>query len=127
MRNTNLSGKVQTVVGPISPDSLGPTMAHEHLLIDLTCLFLAPTEATEIFRANQPITLATLGWIRYNYFAHRENLVLLDEEAAVAELSHFKRAGGGAIVDVTPIGIGRDPLGLSRIARATGLNIIMGT
>src|SRR5262245_13263904 len=105
MKNTDLSGKVQTVIGPISPDSLGPTMAHEHLLVDITCLFLPPNEATEISRANQPITLATLGWIRYNYFAHRENLVLLDKETAVAELSHYKRAGGSAIVEVTPIGI----------------------
>jgi phosphotriesterase-related protein len=38
----------------------------------------------------------------------------------------YKRAGGGTIVDATTLGIGRDPLGLARIARATGLNIVMG-
>ena len=31
--------------------------------------------------------------------------------------------GGKTIVDATSMGIGRDPLGLARIARATGLSI----
>jgi len=51
----------------------------------------------------------------------------LDEELAISEAKRYKLAGGNSIVDVTNIGIGRDPLGLSRIARATGLNIIMGS
>ena len=38
----------------------------------------------------------------------------------------FKVQGGMTIVDATTIGIGRDPRALARIARATGLNVIMG-
>ena len=38
----------------------------------------------------------------------------------------YKQAGGGTIVDVTNIGIGRDPKALVRISQATGLNVIMG-
>ena len=34
MTNQNLTGKVQTVLGPISPDDLGPTLTHEHILFD---------------------------------------------------------------------------------------------
>jgi phosphotriesterase-related protein len=38
----------------------------------------------------------------------------------------YKLAGGQTIVDATSIGLARDPTGLARIARATGLHIIMG-
>ena len=29
------AGEVQTVLGPIAPDDLGPTLTHEHLLSDI--------------------------------------------------------------------------------------------
>ena len=35
MNRNDLSGKVQTVLGPIEPEDLGITLTHEHLLIDL--------------------------------------------------------------------------------------------
>ncbi len=35
-------------------------------------------------------------------------------------------AGGASVIDVTPIGVGRNPLGLVSVAQATGLNIVMG-
>ena len=28
------AGRVQTVLGPVSPDALGPALPHEHLLVD---------------------------------------------------------------------------------------------
>ncbi|NIN66526.1 MAG: phosphotriesterase-related protein, partial [Anaerolineae bacterium] len=57
----------------------------------------------------------------------RDNLVLEDEELAMREASLFRRAGGKTIVDVTNWGLGRDPHALTRISRATGLNIVMGS
>ena len=126
MSINELKGLVQTVLGPVSPDSLGPTTTHEHLLIDFTAMFTPPSEASGAGRAQESITLENLGWVRYNYFSNLDNLMLADEETAIREAAQYKRAGGGAIVDATTLGIGRDPLGLARIARATGLNIIMG-
>ena len=126
MADNRLQGLVQTVLGPVSPSELGPTMTHEHLLIDFLCMFNPPPEATALARAQEPITLENLGWVRYNSFSNRDNLLLGDEETAIEEASLYKRAGGGTIVDATTIGIGRDPLGLARIARATGLNVVMG-
>ena len=126
MSNAQLSGLAHTVLGPVRPADLGPTSTHEHLLIDLTCMFKPPREASELFRALQPVALENLGWVRYDPNRNRDNLQLLDEDTAIAEASLFKRAGGGTIVDATTIGIGRDPRGLARIARATGLNIVMG-
>jgi phosphotriesterase-related protein len=50
-----------------------------------------------------------------------------DEGIAIEELQRFKAAGGGAIVELTQIGVGRNPRGLKAISQATGVHIIMGT
>jgi phosphotriesterase-related protein len=121
-----MRGTVQTVLGPVPPEKLGPTMIHEHLLIDFTCTFIPPTGADEEVRAHESITLENIGWVRYNPYKNKDNLILLEEETAIEEASLYKQVGGGTIVDVTTLGIGRDPLGLSRIAQATGLNIVTG-
>ena len=126
MSQSVLSGKVHTVLGPVSPEDVGPTTTHEHLLIDFTCMFTPPTEASERFKAYEPVTMENLGWVGYNPFRNLDNLELLDEDVAASEALLFKIAGGGTIVEATTIGIGRDPLALARIARATGLNIVMG-
>ena len=126
MPDSDMRGLAHTVLGPVRPEALGPTSTHEHLLIDFQCMFHRPTEASEIHRTFEPVGLQNLGHIRYDPFSNRDNLLLLDEETAIAEAKLYKRAGGGTIVDVTTIGIGRDPLALARIARATGLNIVMG-
>ncbi len=120
------SGRVQTVLGPISPENVELTTTHEHLLIDFTCMFEPPSTASDRLRAYQPVSMENLAWVGYDPFRNYDNLQLLDEQVAAAEASLFKKAGGGTIVDVTTIGIGRDPLALARIARVTGLNIVMG-
>ena len=70
--------------------------------------------------------MENLGWVSYNYFSNRDNLLLKDEETAIRELMLYKRAGGGTLVEASTIGLGRDPRGLRRIAKATGVNIVMG-
>ena len=115
------------MLGPIDEDQLGVTHTHEHLLIDFRCVFLEPKEASQRAMAYAPITLENLGWVRYNWTSNLENLLLLDEETAIEEASRYVHAGGRTMVDATSIGIGRDPLALARIARATGLNIVMGS
>ena len=39
----------------------------------------------------------------------------------------FRYHGGGSIVEVTSIGIRRDPLAMARVSQATGLNVVMGS
>ncbi|MQG19359.1 MAG: phosphotriesterase-related protein [SAR202 cluster bacterium] len=117
---------VQTVLGKINPSDVGPTTTHEHILIDFVCMFNPPSEASERFKAFQPVTMENLGWVRYDHFRNQDNLLLADENVAVEELLLFKGHGGRSIIDATTIGIGRDPYALSRIARLTGINIIMG-
>ena len=126
MSGSALSGQVQTVLGPIAPEDLGPTSTHEHFLLDFTWVFKPPSEAGERFKAYQPVTMENLGWVSYDPFRSYDNLLTVDEDVATSEALLFKRAGGGAIVDTTPVGVGRDPLALARISRTTGINVVMG-
>ena len=121
-----LAGQVQTVLGSVGPDALGVTLPHEHLLIDFKVMFAEPAGASDKGRAWEPVSLANLGWVRQNFNANLDNLRLLDEQVAQDEILLFKRAGGRTVIDPTPKTIGRDPLALARIARATGLNVVMG-
>jgi phosphotriesterase-related protein len=121
-----LSGQVQSVLGPLAPEALGVTLPHEHLLIDFTVMFAEPPADADNGRAAQPVSLDNLGWVRQNFNANLDNLRLLDEGVARDEILLFKQAGGRTVVDPTPRSLARDPLALARIARGTGLNIVMG-
>ena len=127
MNRSELNGKVQTVLGLISPDDLGVTLPHEHCLVDVLVWFVEPETSSEKFMAYQPVSLDNLGWVRYHPTSNLDNIILQDEEVAIKETLRYKYAGGNSLVDLTPIGLGRDPLALARISRATGLNIVMGT
>ena len=50
----------------------------------------------------------------------------MDLETTIEEVRRYRDAVGGAIVDETTIGIGRNPEGLARISRESGVHIIMG-
>ncbi|HYS17000.1 MAG TPA: aryldialkylphosphatase [Candidatus Binatia bacterium] len=121
-----LAGQVQTVLGAVAPNAIGVTLPHEHLLIDFKVMFAEPAAAGDKGRAWEPVSLANLGWVRQNFNANLDNLRLVDEQVAQDEILLFKRAGGRTVVDPTPKTLGRDPLALARIARATGLNVVMG-
>jgi len=130
MSDTRLSGKVQTVLGLIEPEQLGVTLPHEHFLIDQTLggvFFVEPENLSERALAYQPVSLENLTWVRYHTKDSLDNQILDSIDTAVAEATLFKLEGGASIVDQTNRGLGRDPLALARISRATGLNIIMGS
>jgi predicted metal-dependent phosphotriesterase family hydrolase len=91
--------RVQTVLGPIDPAELGWALPHEHTAIALWHI------------AN-----------RWDYWELRR-----DEPVIVEELAAFKAVGGGALVDLTLDGVGRDPEWLAGLARASGLHIVMGS
>ena len=90
---------VQTVLGRIDPSELGVTLPHEH-----TQLALWHIES------------------RWDYWQ-----LTRDEPVILAELERFRAAGGRSLVDLTLPGFGRDPAWLEGIARASGLNIVMGS
>ena len=90
---------VQTVLGSIAAHELGITACHEHVLWH-------PPDAMALEDAD---------------------LGLDSIPAAVAELRYFKSLGGSAVVEMTTAEIGRSPLELSQISRATGVHIIAAT
>jgi phosphotriesterase-related protein len=126
MAKSGLEGKAQTVLGTIGGEDLGVTLTHEHLLIDGKCIFSEPEGASDRHLAYEKVAWQNLSWLRYHPYQNLDNMRLLDEAEAIDEAMLFQRAGGNTIVDVTTIGIGRDPEALARISRATGLNVIMG-
>ena len=117
---------VRTVLGDIAPEELGVTLCHEHLLIDLKKIFSEPEEAGAKALAHERLRLQNLGWIHAHYIDNLDNLGLYDEQTTIDEIRLFREAGGSALIEVTPIDIGRNPEGLRRIAEAAGLNVIMG-
>jgi phosphotriesterase-related protein len=91
-------GHVQTVLGPIPPQSLGFTLPHEHTQI---ALWHIPS--------------------RWDYWQ-----LTRDEPVILDELALYRAAGGSGLVDLTPAGVGRDPEWLRGLATASGLHIVMG-
>ncbi len=126
MASQNLAGKVQTVLGVIEPERLGITLTHEHLLIDMSPLFVPPQQAGAKGFYYEPVSLQTAGRIRHWAAPNLDNVQLTNIDEAIGEVNIYKQYGGGSLVDATSIGIKRDPVGLARISQATGVNIIMG-
>lgn len=128
MKKGELTGKVQTVSGLIDPDALGVTLLHEHLLFSWKQAVSTPTEPTEQELAQQPVSLENLWWVRRHSSRSLDNATLGDEQMIIDEAIFYKRAGGDTIVEQTGTSsLGLDALGLKRIARGTGLNVVMGT
>tara|TARA_B110000438_G_C15813832_1_gene650968 strand:+ start:2369 stop:3592 length:1224 start_codon:yes stop_codon:yes gene_type:complete len=122
------SGKVQTVLGLVEPESLGITITHEHLIADGSAVwFSEPEGEIEMKMAYEPVSMKNLWWVRFNRFSNLDNFRLTEEREAIKEAIMFKEAGGGTIVDLTTNGHGRDPVKLKHVGQATGVNVIMAT
>ncbi|ULJ76626.1 phosphotriesterase family protein [Rhizobium gallicum] len=120
------SGKVMTVAGPVAADALGVTLMHEHVLNDCRCWWHPPKTPERQYLAEGFVCMEILGELRQDPFVNQHNITLDDEPLAIAELEDFAKEGGSTVVEPTCQGIGRNPLALRRIAKATGLNIVMG-
>jgi phosphotriesterase-related protein len=127
LKHIDLTGKAQTVLGLVDGERLGITSSHEHILWDMSAYFEEPDSASDKGLAHQPVSLENLYLIRAKPHANIDNMVQTDERIAAREILQFKYAGGSTIVELSQNGLARDPLGLARLARVTGLNIIMGS
>jgi phosphotriesterase-related protein len=118
---------VLTVNGPVDAGVIGVTAPHEHLYIDLSVFFHEPEENHLKKISHSPITIDKLGILKRNPYALNDNLMLTDPDIQIDELLYFKDAGGQTVVDVTTVGIGRNPMLLQKAAEVTGLNIVAGS
>jgi predicted metal-dependent phosphotriesterase family hydrolase len=97
---------VQTVSGRVSPESLGFTLPHEHLGLD------ASGHEPEHSPHDHP-------WEWWDVFS--------DENVIAEELARFRQLGGTCVVDLTNLGLGREPVRLRRLAERSGLHVVMGS
>ena len=127
--NSSMSNKAITVRGPIDPSQLGVTIVHEHILLGIMGRFGNPGDDTPVTDAalwTEKLTLENLHFaLAGKSMADLSHMS--DVNVAIEEVSDFRDWGGNTIVDVSPIGVRRDPLAFRRISYATGINVIMGT
>lgn len=121
------SGFVMTVLGPVPVGDMGVTLMHEHIFLDGAKSWKCPCHPDEKAIAEQPVNIEIIGELRMNPYMNRDNVSLDDSDLALSELRRFQAIGGHTVVDATNIGIGRDPQKLARIAKMSGLKIVMGT
>jgi len=124
----DMTGKIMSVKGPIDPKQVGITLMHEHLFIDLRLSDNLDINipATEAALWNQPLTLENLHSAREK-IPIADNEIFADEEMIANEVVEFRDSGGNTIVEVTSIGIRRDPRAMLKLSNTTGLNVIMGS
>jgi predicted metal-dependent phosphotriesterase family hydrolase len=89
---------IRTVLGDIDPADLGPTYAHEHLVID----------------GGRPVEL-------------EPDFLLADVDKAVAELAPARELGLAAVVDAMPCNAGRNVAKLAEISRRSGVHVVAPT
>lgn len=117
---------IQTVLGPIPPEDAGITLPHEHLICDLTLYMEDPADRQAEEWAARPFTVDNRWRIISNCNTNRDNLVLDDPDLIVDELRPFAQAGGRTLVDLTTRGLDPRPQTVARIARRSGLNVVLG-
>lgn len=121
----NIAGQVLTVTGPVDPATLGTTLMHEHVFIDIARPAHTRMPVADSAGASEPLTLDTISRTRLGA-PNTDNDLMADFAEQLAEVNEFRYAGGGTIVEVSNLGLGRDARSLLRLSRASGLNVVMG-
>lgn len=125
-----MAAEIRTVLGPISPERLGFTSMHEHVLLDLTVYRrLYEDRIREVDRAlwPEPLTIDALPRLRTNALLVRDNLLLDDEEHMAVELDLYREAGGAALLDLSVVGKRTDMAGVRRCSEASGVHVVAST
>ena len=117
---------VMTVNGLVGAGELGIIAPHEHILIDFRCQFTQFAEVSKKHLSEQKVSIKHIDILSRNPWAMKDNFLLDDVEAAMQELNRFKEAGGRTVVDVTNIGLGRDPEAIRKVGNFLGLHVVMG-
>ncbi|KAJ8715907.1 hypothetical protein PYW08_013192 [Mythimna loreyi] len=125
-----MTSKVQTVLGDVSPSVLGRTLTHEHLGMNFEHFYREPPTALAEKFTSPEIELKTIGYVRQYPYSMRYNLKLDDyeaEQAVVYDVSEYKKAGGGTIVENTTEGIKRHLSFYQSVSKASNVHIVAGT
>jgi len=98
-------GYIRTVLGDVPSSPWGLTNAHAHLILGME-------------EQDQP------AW---KEAARRYGDHVLSLRETLPELRSFSEAGGACLVDLTPMGMGRDTASLVTASEETGVHIVIGT
>ncbi len=90
---------VQTVIGRISPEEMGITYCHDHIL------FMPPPP----------------------YDKKDPTLRLDNLQKSMREMEFFQMAGGSCVIEMSTVETGRSPVGLKEISQKTGIHIVAAT
>ena len=122
--------KVQTVTGPIESAEMGLTLTHEHLFNIVTPWWHPPYDDSARSKelVDEKVSITNVWELRHDPFLNKDNCALDDIESAIVEVKRFAAQGGRTILEACAHqGNGRDPEGLARISRESGLNVVMGS
>lgn len=123
------AGRVITVTGAIDPEEVGVALVHEHVFVDLHRYHVPAPDPLRAASLAGPVAMRNLGDLRHHPEWSLDNLVLDDEAVATDEVMRWAVAGGRTICDVSSRGIRIDEKlpRLAQVARATGVNVVVGT
>lgn len=114
-------GLAQTVLGPLDPALLGPTLLHEHLIWDIR---------TPELKAEGDLgpELEPCNCFQFNYgrVKSARNLISRSTDLAVDEVRYMVESGGSTIVELSSGGLAPDPEALAEVSRQSGAHIVMG-
>lgn len=108
---------VRTVLGDVPAADIGTVMFHEHVLFDIV-----PPGTTGDREA--AIEMHNRWQVNYRSNETPANAHQRDPDIAADELRHFATDGGNLIVDQSVGGLARDPEGLARVARSSGVHVV---
>ena len=91
-----------TVLGPVPGEDLGFVLPH----IDTSDVLVSAEE----YPLDGPLVIEAIGQVRKWPRSVLDNVVLDRDDAVIADLLSYRSAGGRSLVDLTPIGMGRDLL-----------------
>lgn len=113
-------GPVDVLGQPVDPD-ITLLLHHEHLCCDATC-WHQPSDDPQTER---PVAEADLDDVRRRPWSYADNLQLVGDDLVADEIGLIP-SRRPAIIDVTPVDIGRSPEGLRALAERTGVQVFMG-
>jgi phosphotriesterase-related protein len=109
---------------------MGLTLTHEHLFNNVTPYWHPPYDDSPRSRelVDEKVSITNVWELRHDPFINKDNCSVDDIELAIVEVKRFAAQGGRTVLDAcADQGNGRDPEGLARISRESGLNVVMGS
>ncbi|GAA3789856.1 phosphotriesterase family protein [Amycolatopsis tucumanensis] len=122
-----MPGTLRTVRGDIDPAEMGSTLPHEHVFGEVDMYWDPGDDPRASADPASSPTLENLWHWRENPCANRGNVHMGDEQDAIDELSILPDLGVGTLVNLSPIGMGRNAAGLRHVSEVTGVHIVAGS